>query len=168
MEDRIRVAASAFVIQDGKALLVEFEDDTGLHYNFPGGGVELGETLEAGARREALEETSLDIEIERLLLVVESVGSRNSNWNEGLKAFVPWNEVRFFFLARPASASAEARRPEIHDANQTGVRWLPIEDLPNVQVLPQVSRELMAAMKNPSSALVLIPNPRAIEPGDEA
>jgi hypothetical protein len=74
LEDRIRVAANALMIRDGKALLVVFSGGTEReHYNFPGGGVELGETLEEAVIREVKEETSLDIFVERLLLVVESL-----------------------------------------------------------------------------------------------
>ena len=36
----IRVRASALIIQNDAILLVEFDDENGLHYNLPGGGVE--------------------------------------------------------------------------------------------------------------------------------
>jgi len=80
VQDRIRVAANALIVRDGKVLLVEFGGGTDReHFNFPGGGVELGETLEEAVRREVREEACLDVEVERLLLIVESIGSRNTN-----------------------------------------------------------------------------------------
>ncbi len=153
---RIRVAANALIVRDGHALLVEFSGGTEReHYNFPGGGVELGETLVDGVRREVREETCLEVDVERVLLVVESVGSRNTNEIGGVR--VPWNEVRFFFLCTPIDGS-EARLPDGPDPNQTGVRWFPIAQLPSVDVLPQVSEHLIAALEANAPFLV-VPNP---------
>ena len=158
MQDRIRVAANALVVQDGRALLVEFSGGTDQqHYNFPGGGVELGETLEEAVRREVMEETCLDVRVERLLLIVESIGSRNTNFIGG--EHVPWNEVRFFFLCHPLQGS-NPRMPDVPDNDhQTAVRWFPIASLAALEVLPQVSVELLEAMNNPATRIVPNPHP---------
>ena len=64
MQDRIRVAANALIVNEGHALLVEFSGGTeDEHYNLPGGGVELGESLEEAVRREVMEETCLEIAV---------------------------------------------------------------------------------------------------------
>ena len=123
--------------------------------NFPGGGVEVGETLVQGVRREVREETCLEVDVERVLLVVESVGTRNTNEIGGVQ--VPWNEVRFFFLCTPVDGS-EARLPEGPDPNQTGVRWFPLSQLPSLNVLPQVGEQLIAALETGAPFLV-VPNP---------
>ena len=39
----IRVGANALIVRDGAVLLVEFDDETGLHYTLPRGGIEPGE-----------------------------------------------------------------------------------------------------------------------------
>lgn len=156
--DRIRVAANALIIRGEDALLVEFSGGTRTaHFNFPGGGVELGETLEEAVRREVLEETGLEVSVERLLLVVESVASRNTNTILGQR--VPWNELRFFFLCRPMPGSPEARLPDVPDGQQTGVKWVPLDRLPFEPVLPQVSRELIQAVLEPGWHPIVIPNP---------
>jgi len=154
--NRIRVATNALVLRDDQALLVEFDDETGLHYNFPGGGVEPGETLEEAVRREVREETSLNVRVERLLLVVESVASRNSNLVDGVR--VPWNELRFFFLCQ-APPQARARRPRVFDDNQTGIRWVPLDALSSVNVLRNVTAELLAAIDGSTSPLCIVANP---------
>jgi 8-oxo-dGTP pyrophosphatase MutT (NUDIX family) len=58
------------IIRDDQILLIlHREHSTGRAYwVIPGGGRELGETEEACVQREMLEETSLDIMVERLLL----------------------------------------------------------------------------------------------------
>ena len=158
MQDRIRVAANALVVKDGNALLVEFSGGTDQqHYNFPGGGVELGETLEQAVRREVMEETCLDVRVERLLLIVESIGSRNTNFIGG--EHVPWNEVRFFFLCHPMQGS-NAGMPDMPDNDhQTAVRWFSIATLTALEVLPQVSSELVEGLNDPTAHPRIVPNP---------
>jgi 8-oxo-dGTP diphosphatase len=57
------LAVSAAIFRDGRVLIVRRgrAPSRGVH-TLPGGGVELGETLEAAVIREVREETSLDIE----------------------------------------------------------------------------------------------------------
>jgi 8-oxo-dGTP pyrophosphatase MutT (NUDIX family) len=54
------VTVAALVEQDGKYLLVEEQTEDGLMLNQPAGHLEPGESLVAGARREALEETAFE------------------------------------------------------------------------------------------------------------
>lgn len=154
----IRVAANALIVHDGQVLLVEFDDVNGPHFNFPGGGVEPSETLEEAVRREVLEETCLDVSVERLLLIVESVGSRNTNTVRG--RVVPWNELRFFFLCTTNAPGQIAGLPDRPDEDQVGVSWLPIEELASAPVLPQIGALLVAAMARPES-VVVVPNPHS-------
>src|SRR5438132_2805 len=75
----MRVSANAVIIKDGAILLVAFHDEnTGFHYNLPGGGVEPSETVHEALRRETLEEACAEIEIGRLLLVTEYEPKRNA------------------------------------------------------------------------------------------
>lgn len=37
----IRVSVRAVIVRDGAILLSEYDDENGLHYNLPGGGVEM-------------------------------------------------------------------------------------------------------------------------------
>lgn len=60
--DRPRVGVGAIVIHEGKVLLVQrgIDPSRGL-WAIPGGSLELGETIQAGAEREILEETGVSI-----------------------------------------------------------------------------------------------------------
>jgi len=65
-----RPAAYAILIKDNKILLMRMKRTE--KYFFPGGGVEKGEKLEDGLRREAREETGLEIEINKFFYFRES------------------------------------------------------------------------------------------------
>ena len=57
------LAVSAAIFRDGRVLIVRrAKPPSHGVYTLPGGGVELGETLEAAVIREVREETGLDIE----------------------------------------------------------------------------------------------------------
>jgi 8-oxo-dGTP diphosphatase len=46
MNFHTRIRACALIIEKDCVLLVEFEDEHGLHYNLPAGGTEPGESLQ--------------------------------------------------------------------------------------------------------------------------
>jgi 8-oxo-dGTP pyrophosphatase MutT (NUDIX family) len=102
-----------------------------------------------------MEEACLEVSVERLLLVVESVAARNTNEIRGER--VPWNELRFFFLCHPVPG-AEAQLPERPDEEETAVRWIPLAQLPTINVLPNVVTELLAAIDEVSRP-TSVPNP---------
>ena len=65
-----RPSAYGVIVGSGKLLLMTNKSDK--KYWFPGGGIEVGEKLEEGLEREAMEETGLKIKVKRLLLSKEN------------------------------------------------------------------------------------------------
>ncbi|MFC1652000.1 NUDIX domain-containing protein [Patescibacteria group bacterium] len=63
-----RPSVYALIIQNNKILLQKHWDG----YNFPGGGVELSESMEESLKREVLEETGLKVEIEKIIACEDS------------------------------------------------------------------------------------------------
>lgn len=60
-----RPSARAIIINDGSLLMIE-RNRPGLHYfSTPGGGIEDGETTLEAVQREIIEETSLNVRVER-------------------------------------------------------------------------------------------------------
>ena len=74
-----RIGVSAVIVRDDAILLVAFDDQLGYHFNLPGGGVELGESLHEALHREVREETNAAVEIGRLLLVGEYMPMQHNN-----------------------------------------------------------------------------------------
>lgn len=128
MPPHIRVSASAVIVRGGHILLVKFDDDTGPHYNLPGGGADPGETAEEACIREVYEETDAHIRIGRLMLVREYEPVRCRN------ALGKRHKLNLVFegVLLPGS---EPRLPRKPDPYQVGVEWVPLDWLPRVDLV---------------------------------
>jgi 8-oxo-dGTP diphosphatase len=62
---QFRIGVSAVIFDEGRILLALRRDID--WWNLPGGGMELGETVDEALRREVYEETRLEVAIERLV-----------------------------------------------------------------------------------------------------
>lgn len=66
------VSVRAVIVKDNKILLVNGDGDK-TFWCTPGGRIDYGEDLKAGTKREVLEETGLDVEVENAFAVSEFV-----------------------------------------------------------------------------------------------
>lgn len=66
----MRQKAYALIVEDGRLLLVRYyyPREKAWYWNFPGGTVEHGESLEQAVRRELMEECCVEIEVGPMLL----------------------------------------------------------------------------------------------------
>jgi 8-oxo-dGTP diphosphatase len=134
----MRVGVNAAIIKDGSILLIAFDDDSGFHYNLPGGGIQAGESVHEALKREALEEACAEIEIGPLLLVTEYEPVRHAD------RYGPLHKLGLIFACQ-LKDGCRPRLPAEPDANQVGVHWIGLDQLPDMPLLPRVSRQLADA-----------------------
>jgi 8-oxo-dGTP diphosphatase len=124
-----RLGAYAVIVdEDQRILLALWNEAEEPHWTLPGGGVELTETVEAGAIREVREESGYDVELGRLLgvdtLVVPPeqrtrVADRD-RWFRG---------VRVIF----EGAVVGGRLQREVDGSTDEARWIPLTDVPDLR-----------------------------------
>jgi ADP-ribose pyrophosphatase YjhB (NUDIX family) len=129
----IRTAARALIILDQKILAIKMRDRSGIFYILPGGGQHHGETLREGLQRECLEEIGTDVEVGELLYVREYIG-KNHEFRSSHQAFHQVENVFRCTLPNPDSIGIGSEL----DKKQIGVEWIPLADLPNRRLLPEV------------------------------
>ena len=106
------VSVAGIVVRDDGRVLVIKRDDNG-HWEAPGGVLELDESFEDGVRREVLEETGLEVTVERLTGVYK-------NLTHGIVALV--------YRCRPSAG-------EPHPTDEAReIRWMTREEVQSAMV----------------------------------
>jgi mutator protein MutT len=128
------VAVGVIICQGDRIVLIQRakEPSKGL-WTFPGGAIELGESLEEAARREALEETGLEVEIGKVATVIDHIARDTAGR-------VTYHYVIVDFWARPVSGTL---RP---GTDAQDARWFNRSDLDRVAMTEKASelaRELL-------------------------
>jgi len=126
----VRNAVRAVVIRDGKVLLLQKRDHKGDRYALPGGGQDVGETLEQALQRECKEEIGTAVIVKRLAYVAEFFKHRDS-----LPATVR-HLVEFLFQCEVPEGyqPGSGFRPDKH---QVDVVWAPMAELKALPSFPQ-------------------------------
>ena len=134
----IRVGVKGVIVHEGQVLLVKYKNRSGVHYNFPGGGIERGESIEAGLIREVREETGAKVLVKRLLLVGE-YEPRQHNFEYGRI-----HKLSLYFLCE-LKPGKKIKKPKKPDSNQVGEEWFPIDALPDT-LIPSYHDQVMASL----------------------
>ncbi|WP_204801718.1 NUDIX hydrolase [Mycobacterium riyadhense] len=123
------VSVAGIVIRDDGRVLVIKRDDNG-HWEAPGGVLELDESFEAGVRREVLEETGIEVTVERLTGVYK-------NLTHGIVALV--------YRCRPAGGEPHATEEACE------IRWMTKNEVQSAMVPAFGVRVLDAFEEAPQS-----------------
>ena len=133
--DRPYVGVGAVIVQDGKVLIVKRKyDPLAGRWSLPGGGVELGETLEDSIVREMLEETGLEIEVGPVIEVFDRI-TRDSSGQ------VRYHFVLVDYLCWPVGGELQASS-DVEDA-----RFVEPADLPHYNLTLKANQVIERALE---------------------
>ncbi|WP_162801959.1 NUDIX domain-containing protein [Ornithinimicrobium murale] len=136
----VRAATRGLVVADGKLLVTVLHGTTGEYWLTPGGGQRFGETKRENAEREVLEETGYHVRAGDLACGRDYLGVRHyPEWDSGFQQ----TELFFWCTLLDDRPDRSAMEP---DANQSGVLWVPLEDLVGSPLFP---RRLAAWLHEP-------------------
>ena len=132
----VRSTVKAIVLHEGKVLLNRcIDEQNGEYFSLPGGGQEQFETMAEAISRECLEETGYSVEMVRFAALMEEIC---------LDPFIREHYLKYahkmlhFFVCR--LTTAERVEPTETDESQISIEWVPVEDVPQSNLLPKEVR----------------------------
>ncbi len=131
-----RIRAAALIVKDDSILLVQHvHPDTGeVWWVPPGGGVETADSSVFDcARREAFEETGLDVKLQRIVYIREFVDEENKAHN--LELFVSSSDYSGELTIRHIQGSG----PDEHYIKD--VQWVHKDDLQKIVIFPEIIKD---------------------------
>ncbi len=114
-----RPSVYGIIVNDGKALLLNTVH-TGT-YSLPGGGIEIGESIENALKRELKEETGIEVELIRFYKFQEQFFYYDP-------ADVAFHCFLFFYICSPKSLEV-CKDSEVDDESVERPRWVEISGL---------------------------------------
>jgi ADP-ribose pyrophosphatase YjhB (NUDIX family) len=121
------------VVRGDRVLLVRHVKGDQTYWLLPGGGLDYGESIEACARREVLEETGLEIEVKKFLFLSEAIAPDQSR-----------HIVNIYVLG--TALGGTLRAPD--EAAIEEVAFVPFADVKGLVMFPAIGEALVAAYEN--------------------
>ncbi len=126
----LRNRASVVIIENNKVGLIKRFRDGTVYYVFPGGGIDIGEPPEDGAKREALEELGVEVKVNDCI------------------AEVQFNGTQYFFLSEIIDGEFGTGQGEEYIDENRGIylpMWVDLDKLSSIDVKPkEVSLKVQA------------------------
>jgi ADP-ribose pyrophosphatase YjhB (NUDIX family) len=134
----VRVSPKAVIVEDGRLLAVHMAGSKGEYYMFPGGGHEIGETLEDTLRRECNEEIGCDVALGRVLWIRDYL-ERNHEFADIRPGF---HQLEIMIECRLLG------EPDLGmqgDTRQVGLAWIPLTEIVQWPFWPRSLRSRLVA-----------------------
>jgi 8-oxo-dGTP pyrophosphatase MutT (NUDIX family) len=122
-ELKLRPAVYGIIIKDNEVLLTPSWDG----FDFPGGGIELGETNDEALRREMKEETGYEVELKELLQISSSffIGKLHGKFYHG---------ILFYYVCKITAGELTDKYLLEYEKVYSGkAQWLPLSELDRIK-----------------------------------
>lgn len=120
-----RPSVYGFILKDDKMVLLQNKSMD--KFWFPGGGVEIGETLEEALQREIKEETGLEVRVVKQLFFKENFFYYQP-LDEAYQAYL------FFFLCELIGDENMTDDDPVLELKTEKPRWVPLSDIPKEKI----------------------------------
>lgn len=145
---RFRNSIKAVIVRDGRVLLTVNRDHLGEFHLLPGGGQEFGESMTETLQRECREELACEVIVGDLIGARDYIGSRHEFAAED--AHMHQVELMFSCELAPGSEPQLGALPDdVGDWMQTGVAWVPLEELAGLRIYPSALRQWLPTLPHP-------------------
>ncbi len=152
--------AAAVMLRNGSVLLsrIEFEDI----WVLPGGRVYFGETAQAAVKREIKDEAGFEIEVKRLLWVIENFFTYKGNEESlDIKHDARVHDIGFYFLVTPEESEGPWQQEEFqgsdfpeHPDVKIIFKWFVREELEDLNLIPPILKDLLKDIPDSTKHLV--------------
>jgi len=133
----IRLSIKAIIIKDNKILLTHNKYQGKQFYLLPGGGQKHGERIDEALKRECLEEIGYQVELGQLTFIRDYIG-KNHQFNREDKDI---HQVELMFSCKLLDGNINMAH--MADAYQIGVKWVPLEELKEINVYPSILKNVI-------------------------
>ncbi|WP_078380782.1 NUDIX hydrolase [Sutcliffiella halmapala] len=139
-------------IEKGHVLLHKVVDDD--HWSLPGGRVEIQEESQVSLKREIREELEIDINVERLVWIVENFFEYDGK---------DFHEIGFYFIISSDEDPLVFTENPFYgvEGKRLVFKWTPIEELRNVALYPEFLRTAINNLPMHTEQLVVKQNQEA-------
>ena len=132
-----RYRAAAIIIENG-CVLVAGNDKENYFYSV-GGGVHVNEKAEDAVVREVLEETGVQYQIDKLVIIHENFWNGDGAYDKGLHC----HEIAFYFLMKSRGTKELNCTGYTRFNDKETMYWIPIDDLDNYKIYPTFLKQYL-------------------------
>jgi ADP-ribose pyrophosphatase YjhB (NUDIX family) len=130
--EKPNIRVVVIIIRENKLLLLKLKDGDDKSWILPGGSIKYGESIVENAQREILEETNLEVRLNRILMINESISPDRHR-----------HTINIYFLGEILGGVLSLGRREILKE----CRFMEWEEIENIELSPNIKKEIKEMMK---------------------